>query len=173
MKNNGAAARFFRLTIRQMLVLSALIAVSFVAMRDPAASWWWLSTVAMMLVLATAAAVVAGKGPASYWCRGFIACMVVYGAMVHWSPRNEMSQTGWLPTTRWLSDFEPKNWKQDELEVTPSFPETEYAISSYPVNVGQLQGHYRTGHLMIALWCSVVGGRLAYCLHQAANNDEQ
>lgn len=158
--NHSTLQRFFRLTIKDLLALSALVALAVVIMRHPATAWWWLSSLAMPLVLAASVVAVVGSGPTSHWSRGFVVCLFIYGGMVLLSPGNEMAPSGWLPTTRWLAEFEPTSWSVTSL-VEPSFPESQFTVDLSAVN---RPTHYRVGHLVIALGLGIAGGRLARCV---------
>jgi hypothetical protein len=94
----------FRFSLRTLLLVTAFVSVSCIALKHAGPVWWTvLSGISMLLVMASVVVALVGRDEPRAFAIGVIACMVVYGGLLLASGSKEFDPyTGYLPTGKIL-----------------------------------------------------------------------
>jgi len=91
----------WRFSIRGLLFAVAFVSIACAALKYAGPVWWAvLSTIALLALMGSAIVAAVGKGEQRAKGLGLIICSTIYGAILFFSPGNELhSRNGYLPTT--------------------------------------------------------------------------
>jgi hypothetical protein len=195
--------KWFRISLRELLVVVSLVALSVASLKF--ANDFWLAVVAGLAMIALFASLIIAavdRGPRQAFAIGFALTMIAYGIILTTGQRTrgsggsvnseniEFDQwAGHLPTTRLLGYFhmavERNEWRDMNGKVVPGYAPNQgqginaggfggsFAASVYFQEVPPREIFMPIGHCWWALLLGCVGGYSARFVYKRRIRDEQ
>jgi hypothetical protein len=191
----------WRLSLRELLVLVALVALAIVSLKY-ASGAWQIGLTSIVLIVFIGAAIVAfvDRKSSQAFAIGMVLTMAIYAALIAWGrlssndTNREFSISGRLPTTRMLrllhQGFARRYWVDpqtggevpgpDSNQRAPSVQrrrtspaQTPATIAARRAEMPSADSFFRVGHCWWSLLLGYVGGRFARFVYLRRDNQAE
>ncbi|HEX5103743.1 MAG TPA: hypothetical protein VFV87_08040 [Pirellulaceae bacterium] len=170
---------FLRISLLELLLLLAAVAVGCAALKYAGEVWWIVLSSALLVgFLAAAVVAVVGRGPGQARAIGFVLCVMIYMPLIWAAPLDTSREldphAGRLPTTKLLGAIFESIVSRKQVDMATGQPvansNSGYS-GAYPPTLGYSmtltqespdRGQFMAiGHLLWALLLGYLGSRLA------------